>query len=168
MTGGEVLAQPVGDLCTWEGATMSKRLSFILVSVAALLGTSPAGAATILTFSSDADFLANVDFVKEFGGNVRWGNGATNGDWEYSVVDGNDIPMGAGNPRQHAWAAGPSTNDHAVSFDWDGSGTLTLDPSLPAGASSETGLTPGTINALAIRARASSGDAANLLSPITI
>lgn len=78
------------------------------------------------------------------------------------------IPIGAGNPKQHPWAGSPSMNDHSVSFDFDGVGTITLDPGLPAGASVETGFSAAAINALAIRARASLGDAANVLSPITI
>jgi len=142
--------------------------SLVIVCAGLALVASEAPAATISFFGSDADFLANANFTKEFGGNVRWGNAGTSGDWEYSVVDANDIPIGAGNPKQHAWSGSPSTNDHGVSFDYDGVGTITLDPSLPNGASVETGFSAGAINALAIRARADSGDEAQLLSPITI
>jgi hypothetical protein len=147
------------------------RLSIGLAAalVAALsLAAGDSSATTILSFTSDADFLANANFTKEFGGNVRWGNAGTSGDWEYSTVDANDMPVGAGNPKQHAWLPSPSTNDHAVTFDWDGVGTIILDPGLPAGPSVASGFLSGPINSLAIRARVGLGDAANLLSPITI
>ncbi len=140
---------------------------FLLLTIG--LATSTASAVPIVTnYDSDADFLANADFVKSFGGNVRWGNGGASGDWEYSVVDASDIPVGPGNPRQNAWLPGPSTNDHAVTFSFDGVDAVTLDPSLAAGASTASGF-PGTgLNALAIRARANDGDAANLVGGITI
>lgn len=148
---------------------MRTTLGVAAVLLAALtLAASHSSATTILYFTSDGDFLANANFTKEFGGNVRWGNAATDGDWEYSVVDATDFLIGAENPKQHAWAPDPSTNDHAVSFDWDGAGSITLDPGLSAGPSAESSFLPGPINAVAIRARANSGDAANLLYPITI
>jgi hypothetical protein len=153
---------------------MRNALGMAVVLVAALTVVASGSSATTV-FSIDCDsssqcanaFL-DLDFTKELGGNVRWGNGATNGDWEYSVVDATDHPVDDVGPRQHAWASSPSTNDHTVSFDWDGLGTITLDPGLPAGASVATGFPAGPINALAIRARAGTGDVANLLSPITI
>lgn len=94
-----------------------------------LAGT--AAATAILTFIRDADFLANANFTRDFGGDVRWGNGAVDGDWEYSVVDA-DVPIGAGNPEQNAWVDGGSTNDHTVSFAYDGATTIALDPGLTA------------------------------------
>lgn len=44
------------------------------------------------------------DFSKTFS-NVRWGNGAGNGDWEYAIVDGERFPIGA-SARTHR---GPAT-----------------------------------------------------------
>ncbi|MHA7839878.1 MAG: choice-of-anchor W domain-containing protein [bacterium] len=127
-----------------------------------------ASAATVRSFASDSDFNANAPFTKDFGANVRWGNAAVNGDWELSVVDASDVPLGAGNPKQHAWDPGPATNDHTVVFGYDGVDTITLDPGLPDGPSIASGFTASAINAIAIRARAAAGDAANLISPITI
>lgn len=147
---------------------MQLRWTSALLMIGLVLGAHSASATTIEGYASDAEFLADANFTKFFGGNVRWGNAGPSGDWEYSVVDANDIPLLPGNPNQHAWAPGPAPNDHDVTFSYDGAGFLLLDPSLPNGASTASGVSGTGINALAIRARADGGDAASLLDPITI
>lgn len=88
------------------------------------VGAASAGTATL---SSDAQFITlqtNGDFTKQFGGNVRWGNGTAVGDWEYAIVDGTDAPIGA--VAQAAWSG---INIHDVVFNFDAgaaSATLTL------------------------------------------
>lgn len=94
----------------------------VLAMLAALWST--AAQAGIVTFNSDADFITYQNsgaFTKTFGGNVRWGNGAGNGDWEYAVVNGADIPIGA--IGQTPWAG---SNSHDVSFSYDGGTSATL------------------------------------------
>lgn len=134
-----------------------------LVLGAALAMATPASALT-LGFASDADFLANAGFTKDFGGNVRWGNAGASGDWEYSVVDGNDVPIGVGNPLQHAWTGGMTPNPHGVSFAYDdGTGVADLAISVESTVSS-AGVSVGGdgVNALAVRARADLADVAAL------
>lgn len=90
--------------------------------LAALCGG--AAQAGIVTFNSDADFITYQNsgaFTKTFGGNVRWGNGAGNGDWEYAVVNGADIPIGA--IGQTPWAG---SNAHDATFSYDGGTSATL------------------------------------------
>ena len=87
---------------------------------AAIATTAHAG---VVSFANDADFITYQNgggFTKQFGGNVRWGNGAGNGDWEYAVVDGNDIPIGA--VGQTPWSG---SNQHAVTFTYDAGASLT-------------------------------------------
>lgn len=94
---------------------MSSRSSLrALASLSIVLAAGSAVQAGVITFSSDAAFSAyesSGGFTKSFGGNVRWGSGVANGDWEYAIVDANDIPIGA--VGQTAWAG---TNTHNVVF----------------------------------------------------
>ena len=68
-------------------------LSALLAGVA----TAPVEAQTYAsTFDSDASFLswaADNDWVKHFGANMKWGNNALGGDWEWALVDGSDRPL---------------------------------------------------------------------------
>jgi hypothetical protein len=115
-----------------------------------------------VSFASDTDFLAQAGFTKAFGANVRWGNGATNGDWEYAVVNGADAPFGA--PGQAGWTSLPAYPAQVFDFAYGGgTATLTLDGLAPH---SGTVGSPA-INALAIRARAGAGDAAGV-APFTL
>lgn len=133
-------------------------LRTLLVS-ALLLAATPASALT-LTFSSDAAFLATT-FTKDFGGNVRWGNAGASGDWEYSVVDGSDIPIGSAQ-QQYAWGGGANPHDVTFAYD-DGTGvadlTLSVDPDV---SSASVAVGGDGVNAIAIRARADLGDMATL------
>lgn len=89
----------------------------------ALVATSAAQAATV-TYVSDADFLANAQFTKQFGYNVKNGNSAANGDWEYAIVNGSDVPQfGSG---QIAWGIN-ADRDHDFSFGYDGAAIADLD-----------------------------------------
>lgn len=115
-------------------------------TLAVALAASTASASEI-TFGSDTAFNTYQQsgaFTKTFGGNVRWGNGAGNGDWEYAIVDGNDVPIGG--PAQAQWNA---TNTHDVSFRFDGA-TATLDL---AGVGTLSRAVPGNPTALFARVR---------------
>ncbi len=98
----------------------------MIVAAVAVSAVSAAAWAGTGTLASDADFITLQNgggFTKQFGGNVRWGNGASNGDWEYAIVDGTDTPIGG--VGQATWAA---TNSHRVTFSFDAlAGTSTLD-----------------------------------------
>lgn len=99
--------------------------ALVLSCIAAAMLYAPAYGGTITTFGSDTDFVAyqnNGDFTKVFGGNVRRGNFGTNGDWEYAVVDGGDMPIGA--VGQAAWSD-PDT--HTFSFTYDGAGSAMME-----------------------------------------
>lgn len=115
-----------------------------------LTATAPVVSAGIIDdLNSDADFLAfrnDTGFDKQFGGNVRWGNGAANGNWEYAVVDGSDAPVST--PGQTSWDDG--VNTHSLVFEFSpGTATLTL-----GGIGSNTGSVPGAgIDTLLLRAR---------------
>lgn len=139
---------------------------------AALAGAACPVQAALLLFDSDAAFLAGPAFTKVGGANVRWGNGATNGDWEYAIVNASDVPV-AGAQGQLAWPSipvyGAGTNDVAnmqfsYSFGASGLQTLTLrdvnsNVIGDIGAASGTVALPaGGVNTLAVRAKASSGD----------
>lgn len=89
-------------------------------SLSFVLAAGSAAQAGVITFSSDAAFIAYENsggFTKTSGANVRWGSGLANGDWEYAIVDANDIPIGA--VGQTAWAG---TNTHTVTLDSSGGG----------------------------------------------
>ena len=96
------------------------------VAMIAALITAGTASAGVVSFASDTDFIAYQSgggFTKQFGGNVRWGSGTTSGDWEYAVVDGNDIPIGA--VGQAPWGG---SNAHDVTFTYDaGASSATLD-----------------------------------------
>lgn len=97
----------------------------ILVLVLSVTTISAASAsASVVTFASDADFITYQNsgaFTKTFGANVRWGSGTSAGDWEYAIVNGNDIPIGA--VGQTPWTG---TNAHEVTFTFDGVGDASL------------------------------------------
>jgi hypothetical protein len=136
------------------------------------LAAAPASA-YVITFTSDADFLANGNFTKYFNANVRWGDGTASGDWEYSLMDAAETTT-FGAQQQHNWVENPGGGDdnpHGYLLDWDdGTGVASLSISLEANVSSTAPPGVGIVNALAIRARASgtNGEAVNLTSPITI
>lgn len=72
--------------------------------VAALVGlgaAAPAAGQTYVTgYDSDVSFntwAAENDWSKQFGANMRWGNNALNGDWEWGIVDGGDAPLAQDN-----------------------------------------------------------------------
>jgi hypothetical protein len=123
--------------------------------------------ADMVSYTSDAGFVADAGFTRAFGGSVRWGNGASNGDWEASVVNSNDVPDGVGNPRQVAWTGGLSGVAHGVSFTFDAltnDTVLALDFTGAADVSSSWLDVPANpaINAIFLRARANGGDVASL------
>lgn len=130
---------------------------------------APQTASAYINYQSDSDFLANANFVKYFGGNLRWGNNATNGDWEVAVVDGNDYPLGT--PEQYTWE-GLHSYSFVVTPDQPGqfNTSLTVDTNANQVVHTAQAQTLGSINALAIRANADSdnGDVATLYDPITI
>lgn len=136
------------------------RATLLSTAAAALALSGAASAATTVGFSSDADFTANAFFTKSFGGNVRWGNGQANGDWEYAVVNAADVPIGPSG--QLVWGGNA---DHQYTFDYDGTSQaqLVLEN---AGVIGDTGLQPvaggAGINALAVRARTGAGNVASL------
>lgn len=119
--------------------------------------TAAPATALPLSFANDTAFNAWAGangFAKLFGGNVRWGNAAANGDWEYSVVNASDVPPGA--PGQFDWADVGTNNLHAPSFAWNGV-TAALD--LGNGAAVSQAAFSGAPNTLLVRARAT--DAGN-------
>jgi hypothetical protein len=131
-----------------------KRIGAAILMVAA----SVAQAATV-TYTSDADFLANAQFTKQFGYNVKNGNSAANGDWEYAIVNGSDVPQFGS--QQLAWGHN-TQRDHDFSFAYDGGAIADLDlmniTGLPAIADQSnsgnvSGLVSGSPNAIFIRAR---------------
>ncbi len=137
-----------------------------VVTLVLLATPALAGAATV-DFASDADFLANAQFTKTFGAQSRWGNGATNGDWEVAVVNGASTPL-PGAQRQVAWAtlpgyAGNPNQSFRLSV---GGGTASYTLYGGAGqtgtvfASSTGAVDVSGINALALRARTDFGDVA--------
>lgn len=101
-----------------------KQCVLAVTAFAAVCGASCVAGAGVMTFASDADFIAyqsGGNFTKTFGGNVRWGDGLAVGDWEYSIVNGSDIPVGS--PANTPWEG---TNVHQVVFSYDGAGNATL------------------------------------------
>lgn len=91
------------------------RKPLIVAAIMALGATGSVHAATIFTFDNDAEFLAS-DFNKVGGINARWGNDATNGDWEFSVVDANDSPQ---DQQQVQWT-GKGVPEISADFDENG------------------------------------------------
>lgn len=98
--------------------------SLCVAALAAAVMPVAAASASVLTFNSDADFIAYQNsgaFSKTFGGNVRWGDALPVGDWEYAIVNGADVPIGS--PANSPWTG---TNSHAVTFSYNGAGSATL------------------------------------------
>lgn len=144
------------------------------ISIIMLLGWFLPGisSAAIVSYESDSDFLANAYFDKEFGFNMRWGRDGITGDWEYAVVDGDDRPISP--VGQVDWYAMPDYNDdpnHRYSIAYDqGAGSATMGLETISGqsfGSAAAGVSPAQINALVVRAKASSGDV-SLLSDIHV
>jgi hypothetical protein len=142
---------------------MNPKKAAVMTSIAKLLAvalvTTGAAHAATVTYVSDADFLANAQFTKQFGYNVKNGNSAANGDWEYAIVDGADVPQFGS--QQLAWGNN-TQRDHDFSFAYDGSAIADLDLTniggLPALADQSnsgdvSGLVSGSPNAIFIRAK---------------
>jgi hypothetical protein len=134
-------------------------MSMTRTIAALLLVAAGAAQAATVTYSSDAAFLANAQFTKQFGYNVKNGNSAANGDWEYAIVDGSDVPQFGS--QQLAWGHNIQ-RDHDFSFVYDGSAIADLDlmnitgvPALPDQSNSGdvSGLVSGSPNAIFIRAK---------------
>jgi len=144
------------------------RIRLLAAAVVATAAVPALSHAAVVQYESDNDFVTNAQFTKAFGANARWGNDATNGDWEYAVVDGGDSPLG--NTGQLAWSALPgyptSDPNHGYQFSYDaGTGDLRLeldDLSSSLGTSSGTVSPSAPINAIAARARADGGDVATM------
>jgi hypothetical protein len=138
-----------------------------------LVACSSAQALT-LTYGSDADFLANAQFTKQFGFNVKNGNSAANGDWEFAIVNGADVPQFGS--QQLAWGNGIQ-RDHDFSFAWNsGSGLAELDlagiggaPVLPDQSNSGSVSTlASSPNALFLRAKDSGTNSQVDLANLTL
>lgn len=100
------------------------QLRSLALVVAAAVVPAAATSASIITFNSDAAFIAYEaagNFSKTFAGNVRWGDAPAAGDWEYAIVNSGDFPIGA--PAQAPWTG---TNAHTVTFSYNGAGQATL------------------------------------------
>jgi hypothetical protein len=147
----------------------------MFVTCAALCGGH--AQAALVSYDSDASFVANASFVKVGGANARWGNGAINGDWEYAVVNAADapVPPTSDSQGQLAWGSvsgypSGSTTQANLRFTYSFTSTGLQSFSLRnvngnsiGSISTATGTVPvpeGGINALAIRARADAGDVA--------
>lgn len=156
-----------------------KRHPFVVAALALfvlLSGRPEASAYVLLELQDDAQLIALQTagkFTKHFGGNIRWGNNETNGDWEYAVVNAGDIPIGPDNPKQVKWSDYSTT--HSYSFSYSAAAntaslglTLSKDSaSIPLAVSSGE-VTAAQINAIIFRAKAADGDMASLLFPISI
>lgn len=119
----------------------------VLVVGLAFLAVHEAEALSISLLASDADFLADAaatSWVKEFGGNVRWGNNAANGDWEFSVVNEADFPQDQVNTA--------ISGAHPLIFDYSsGAASLAVGQ---LGLSEWAPLPVGQLNTMYIRAKA--------------
>jgi hypothetical protein len=128
------------------------------LSACASLALAAPSQGAVMSFTSDASFVAfqnSGGFTKTFGGNVRWGNAASNGDWERAIVDASDTPIGT--PAQNAWSL---SNVHDVTFTFDASlNQATLDLS---GIGSITRAVPASPEVLFARIRDSAGTASEL------
>lgn len=91
------------------------------VFLIAAASAAPAQAQTTSwTFDSDPTFLtwaADNDWQKFFGANMKWGNNASNGDWELGVVNATDNPQ-AGGQGQYNWS-GNGTGTYGFTFRYD-------------------------------------------------
>jgi hypothetical protein len=133
--------------------------------------------AYVVDLANDSEIIAlqtSGQFTKLFGGNIRWGNNAGNGDWEYSVVNAGDIPFGAENPKQLKWSDFLSTHSYTFTYS-SNSDTVSLELALSpiGGGTDEVKTSSGTltdlsVNAMILRARTGPGDTATMSDPITI
>lgn len=151
---------------------------------ALLLAGAYAGAAhaALVPYTSDGIFTSTANFTKYGGANVRWGNNATNGDWEYGVVNAGDIPYSQGNiawTGLPGYASGSTTvSNHQFTFTYAATGAMSLALRNNSGTQIGTDTSPasgvqltatgtftpptGGVNTLAVRARAASGDIATV------
>lgn len=144
------------------------------IVAATLLGLSGASQAALVSYDSDSAFtnpVTGAQFTKAFGANVRWGNNAGNGDWEYAVVNASDAPF-AGAQGSYQWTTpGTGYPNQGYDFDYDAvSGQVTL--RLRNGLAGAIGavsadVTPGAVpapevNTLVVRARAAGNDVATM------
>ncbi len=125
--------------------------SLIAAAIMTLGAAGSAQAATIFTYDSDAEFLAS-GFTKVGGVNVRWGNNATNGDWEFSVVDGSDSPM---DQQQVRWS-NHGVPELKVDFDDEG---ISADLGSSSGDIAESSWMAdlGSYNTVLFRAKSTNG-----------
>jgi hypothetical protein len=86
----------------------------LTVATGALLlpQASTAQVTTELAGTEFGAWSATNAFTKYIGGNMKWGNNAENGDWEYAIVDGSDTPYQQG---QTTWGV----VGRAFSFEYD-------------------------------------------------
>lgn len=155
-----------------------KGLGTALAGLLLLYGAN-ASALVVVEIGSDGDYVNGFQpgygFSKIFGGDVRWGDAAGNGDWELSLV-GATLPP-TYDQQQVAWNAGQTPeNDHTVTFAYDPAGSASASLSITAkqGISwgNDTQVTsnhqgaefpgPGVVNALLVRAKAGGDDLASL------
>jgi hypothetical protein len=101
--------------------TCSIRRAAAGVLLAALTLSAPASAQTTTVIGDDAAFLAwaadpSNAFSKQLGFNVRRGNNATSGDWEFGVVNASDVPFGAAFQGQRAWGSGANLHGFRMAY----------------------------------------------------
>ena len=148
-----------------------KQFWFLLVCLlCCTLFSGTALATAIVTFPNDYasdGFLANAQFTKYFGGEIRWGNdNIESGVWEYAIV-----PEPFANTLAQGGIEWPSSGTHSYSFGHD---TSTQSASLMVSGGSSITAPVGTeidgaINSVAIRAKASLPEyKSQLMDPITI
>jgi hypothetical protein len=147
---------------------MRKTVLIICLSLIGFLLEAAEASAYLQTISNDAELIALQDnglFTKYFGGNVRWGNNALNGDWEYAVVNGSDIPIGT--PGQMVWTG---NSPHSYSFIYDANSDSASLQVVDTSSMHSGSVGQWDVNAIVIRARADAigGDVASLADPIII
>jgi hypothetical protein len=160
-----------------EAEMKSKQFVVAAMALLAVFYGGPEAFAYFLSgLENDAELIALQTagkFTKTFGGNIRWGNNDTNGDWEYSVVDASDNPILPSNPKQVKWTDYSPTHSYSFSFNSaSNSAALGLTMSKDSGSIaldiSSGSVTHAQINAIIFRAKAADGDVASLLKPIII
>ncbi len=129
-----------------------------LVVVAAMaIGTAGSASAAFIEYGNDAEFLAS-GFNKVGGVNLRWGDSPANGDWEFSVVNGNDLPQ---DQKQVNWgdAAFPSLSamfsDNSIAAELELNQNIDISSIWAPGAL-------GSFNTILFRAKADDGQSAIL------
>lgn len=133
----------------------SATISAFIACAIALGAADEARALTITPLDSDNAFKADaaaIGWTKEFGYNVKWGNNASNGDWEYSVVNGGDSPR----DQQQGPVSGEidfvfSYLSGVASLELDGLATSTWNPAASGG-----------LNVVYLRAAIFSGNTASM------